>query len=121
MDQARAETPVTLAEDDPRRGEARLRALLSGKLVFGLHGLTADCTVRNLSSGGAKLQTSLASNLPRELWLILIKKACAYRATIAWRRGDEVGVRFEAEYDLTRATDPDLAIVKRVWREVSAR
>jgi hypothetical protein len=95
--------------------------LLSGKLVFGVHGLTADCTIRNLSPGGAKLQTTLAASLPREFWLIQIKKGCACRASVAWRRGDEVGVRFEAEHDLTRETDPDLAIVRRVWRELSAR
>ncbi|QUD86416.1 PilZ domain-containing protein [Phenylobacterium montanum] len=106
---------------DPRRSEPRLRTLLSGKLVFGTHDLTADCAVRNLSERGAKLHTTLAANLPRELWLIMVKKGCAYRATVCWRRGDEVGVRFESEHDLTRNTDPDLVAVRRVWREVAAR
>lgn len=108
-------------DDDARRREPRLRTLLSGKLVFGVHGLTADCTIRNLTSGGAKLQSSLAASLPREVWLIVIKQARAYRATIAWRRGEEVGVRFDSEHDLVRDTNPDLAIVRRVWRELAAR
>jgi hypothetical protein len=121
MDEAPEFMFAAPAADDPRRSERRMRTLLTGKLVFGEHGLTADCTIRNLSSGGAKLQTSLAATLPREVWLIVVRKDCAYRASVAWRVGEEVGVRFEHEYDLARDMSPDLAIVRRVWREMTNR
>ncbi len=121
MDRAGATVVDDSASEDARRREPRPRTLLSGKLVFGLHSLTADCAIRNLSSGGAKLQTSLAASLPREVWLIVIKRNLAYRCRLAWRRGEEVGLRFEAEHDLTRDTSPDLSIVRRVWREVVDR
>jgi hypothetical protein len=121
MDRPDAPTLGAAAADEARRRDQRVRTLLSGKLVFGVHGLTADCTIRNLSASGAKLQTSLAATLPREVWLIVVKQGRAYRSTIAWRRGEELGVHFEAEHDLARDNDPDLAIVRRVWREVAVR
>ncbi len=112
--------PAADGPGDARR-EPRPRTLLSGKVVFGLHDLTGDCTIRNLSSGGAKIQVSLATALPREFWLIVIKQGVVYRASIAWRRGETLGLRFQAAHDLATNHDPELANVRHVWRQLIER
>ena len=117
---ATASSQATAAADEQRR-ELRSRTLLSGKLVFGLHDLTADCTIRNLSSGGAKIQTTMAAALPRDLWLVVIKQGVAYRASIAWRTEQTLGLRFQATHDLSTDLDPQLARVRHVWRQLIDR
>jgi hypothetical protein len=115
-------TPYAPAEtDDPRRLEPRVRTFLGGKLIFGAHDLTADCTVRNLTARGAKVQTVMASTLSRELWLVVVKQGVAYRATVAWRRDDEVGLKFTSKHDLSKDDDPDLKIARYVWRQLTER
>jgi hypothetical protein len=111
---------ATGAAGEARR-EPRPRTLLSGKLVFGPHDHTADCTIRNLSGGGAKIQTSLAATLPREFWLIVVKQGVAYRASIAWRRDETLGLHFEAAHDLSMESDPQMARVRQVWRQLIDR
>ncbi len=107
--------------EDPRRREPRPRTFLGGKLVFGAQDLTGDCTVRNLTPHGAKVQTSLAANLSPELWLIIIKQGMAYRCKVAWRRGEEVGLRFLSEHNLAEDADPRLKVVRYVWRQLTER
>lgn len=115
-------TPYAPAEnDDPRRREPRPRTFLGGKLVFGAHDLTADCAVRNLTTHGAKIQTAVASTLSRDVWLIVTRRGVAYRASLAWRRDEEVGLKFQAEYDLATNQDPELRLVRHVWRQLTAR
>lgn len=107
--------------DDPRRCEPRPRTFLGGKLVFGPQDLTADCAIRNLTARGAKIQTSVASTLSRELWLIITRRGVAYRCTLAWRRNEEVGLKFESEHDLSKDLDPKLKIVRYVWGQLTDR
>ena len=115
-------TPYVPAEsDDARRREPRPRTFLGGKLIFGAHDLTADCTVRNLTTRGAKVQTTVASTLSREMWLVVVKTGMAYRASLAWRRDDEVGLKFISEHKLAVDQDPNLKIVRHVWRQLTDR
>ncbi len=54
-----------------KRAEVRKKSLLAGKLVFN-HGWGAlDCTVRDISEGGAKVQLGGWPNLPKEVELYL--------------------------------------------------
>ncbi len=54
-----------------KRAHVRKRSLLTGKLVFN-HGWGAlDCTVRDISEGGAKVQLGGWPNLPKEIELYL--------------------------------------------------
>jgi len=116
-------TPLFFTEvaEDPRRREARPRTLLGGKLVFGPQDLTADCSIRNLTVRGAKIQTSVAAALTKDLWLIVIRRGVVYRAAVAWRRDEDVGLRFQSQHDLATDGDPRLKIVRHVWRQLTDR
>jgi len=54
-----------------RRTHYRRRTLLSGQLAFNNGWGALDCTVRDLSEGGAKIEIGSWLNLPRELELYL--------------------------------------------------
>jgi len=80
--------------DSDQRIAPRLKALLAAKISFNNGQSTLDCLIRNLSDTGAKLIVSAAVTLPECFDLIIPQKSETRRARIAWRRGEEIGVRF---------------------------
>ncbi len=79
---------------DPRR-RPRPRTAMSGQLLHGMHRESADVVVRNLTDGGAKVRLTAATGVqisgPLVLRIASVDRACV----VAWRAGDEVGLRFE--------------------------
>jgi hypothetical protein len=67
---------------------------MSGKLLHGIHKEVADVVVRNLTDGGAKVRLTSPGTVdiraPLTLRVAAVDRSCA----IAWRSGDEVGLRF---------------------------
>ena len=102
-----------------QRVAPRLKALLAAKISFNNGQSALDCLIRNLSDTGAKLIVSAAVTLPECFDLIIAQKSVTRRARIAWRRGEEIGVRFEAGYP-SESSDPDASALKRRMRELEA-
>jgi hypothetical protein len=96
-----------------RRVERRQRVLFGGKLVLGPN-FSMDCTIRNLSDGGAQVRIAPEVTLPAEFHLIEIRSGVAYRAQIAWRSVTAAGLQFSERLDLTR---PGLApaYLRQLW------
>ena len=103
---------------DPRVAP-RLKTLLAARINFNNGQSALDCLIRNLSDTGAKLIVSAAVTLPECFDLIIAQKSVTRRARIAWRRGEEIGVRFEAGYP-SESSDPDASALKRRMRELEA-
>lgn len=80
-----------------QRRVARVRSMLGAQIVFNNRSNTIDCNVRNISATGAKLLVGEALSLPQIFELNVPAKGLSYRATIVWRRGDEIGVEFAKE------------------------
>ena len=76
----------------------------------------ADCTINDISKGGAKLQISAIYPLPPRFQLLQVRDGIAYDVRLRWRRGDLSGVAFEAERRIEGASDPDLVALEPVWR-----
>lgn len=77
------------------REEPRLRTLKGGRVVFNGGYSSYDCTIRNLSSGGAMLQFSSTLGIPNAFELIInnsggVKHDCVVR----WRTNVAIGVAF---------------------------
>ena len=53
------------------RGSERMRAFMAARILFNKDMMQVDCTVRNLSEGGAKLEISGAVTLPDEFDLVI--------------------------------------------------
>jgi hypothetical protein len=76
-----------------RRKSPRLRTLKSGSLTFGpLPGM--DCTIRNMSAGGACLELERRIALPGHFSL-MIKPECIRRSCrLVWQASTRAGVQF---------------------------
>lgn len=75
------------------RHSQRRTTLKGGHIVFNAGRSTIDCTVRNLSGKGAKLQVSSVVGIPDTFDLILqghTKQPCR----VKWRTLKEIGVEF---------------------------
>ncbi len=76
-----------------RRDSPRLRALKGARIVYGDGSMTRDCTIRNLSDGGARLVLQSTADIPDVFNLFFddgARKSCAVR----WRKLTELGVEF---------------------------
>lgn len=82
---------MTLAE--VRRDE-RVRAFLRARIMFNNNSSSIDCTVKNISSSGAKIEISSVLSVPSEFDLEVPQKGRTYRARLMWRDANFVGVQF---------------------------
>ncbi|MEO8757606.1 MAG: PilZ domain-containing protein [Devosia sp.] len=80
-----------------KRANQRRPTLKGGKIVFNGGRSTIDCTVRNLSRDGAKLQVASVIGIPDSFDLMLPNTA-RQPCRIAWRKVKEIGVVFTASH-----------------------
>ena len=90
-----------------RRISPRRKSILQGRIYFNDGRSSFDCTIRDISSTGAKLAFSSAVETPSVIDLYLPNKKETHSAKVMWRRGDEMGVAFEAAG--TPASSSDLS------------
>ena len=76
------------------RREHRQRVLKGASILNGINNSTIQCTIRNMHKNGAELRVSLESRVPQEFSLYVPVDGIAYRAVLAWRAGERVGVKF---------------------------
>ncbi|HEY0572199.1 MAG TPA: PilZ domain-containing protein [Enterovirga sp.] len=81
---------------EERRKTVRQRSYLGGRIAFNNRSSTMDCTVRNMSAGGARVAFSDTVVLPQDLDLAIRQKGLNARARVVWRSATEVGVSFLA-------------------------
>ena len=107
-----------MSEPAPSRSEhrqtPRQRSYLGGKLVYGDY-FSLDCVVRDITTGGAKLQLPEGQAVPDKVFLVDLKTAIAYEAHVAWRRYPLVGLAFDHQHPLADASTPHLRILKQLW------
>jgi hypothetical protein len=106
---------------DNRRGGHRARTLLAGKIVTAQGLNVLDCTIRDFSSGGARVRISAATLLPSTVSLLVIKEGLLFEANVAWRQGDETGLVFVGQYDLRGDVDPARKGIRALWAQLAAR
>jgi hypothetical protein len=77
-----------------KRRVARRRILKSGRIVFNRGRSTIDCTVRNISSRGARLEVASVVGIP-DAFFLAMPDAGTQACRVVWRRLKELGVAFE--------------------------
>ena len=105
------------AEPGEHRHEARRRAFLGAKLVFGAGAFTVDCVVRDISEDGARVRLPEGQPVPDILYLVEMRSGMAYEARVAWKRHPEIGLAFIHAYGLRDASESHLLGLKRLWIE----
>ncbi len=105
----------------------RRRTCLNGKLAYG-DGIfapdgafTLDCTIRDISDGGARIVLAKRQPVPVSLYLIVVKFAVAYHASVVWLTYPERGLKFLKKYDLAAPLPDDLKFLHRLWAELGTR
>ena len=84
-------------------GRARLR--LPAKIVFGSREFALDCTIRDLSTQGARIAVPNVEIFPERLALIEPLNMFAFESVVRWRRKALFGLEFLKADSLARAVD----------------
>src|SRR5580700_2299128 len=84
-----------------RRQSARVRSRAAGMLIMAAAGVTADCNVRNISTGGAKVRVKPGVRITREVGLLLAHSGVYFEAELVWRATGEAGLAFKGWHKLT--------------------
>jgi len=104
-----------------RRTMPRLRSLLGGRVAFNQRRSTLDCTVRNISEGGALLLLSETVALPIAFDLEIAQRQRSYAARVRWRDGERVGVAFETRAEAPAPVPLDLMRRLKTCEQDNAR
>jgi hypothetical protein len=75
------------------RKHPRRRVLKDGKVVFGLAQSVVDCTIDNMSEGGAHVRLNSSHGLPQEFYLVEASRGIIHRAEVAWRTTTGLGLK----------------------------
>lgn len=77
-----------------RRRQARMRTLKSARIIFNEHRSVIDCTVRNLTSGGACLNVESAIGIPERFDVLFDADKSVRPCRMVWHKERQVGVEF---------------------------
>lgn len=109
---APAPEPIKRGPFSDLRRSKRTRTLLAGKLCYG-NGLSADCTISDLSDSGARVRSDSAATIPPEVFLVHLRDQKAFEATVAWRRANgNLGLKFKAVHDLRDPSTDALKLLR---------
>jgi hypothetical protein len=103
------------------RRPPRKRTCLNGKLVHGEGAFTIDCSVRDISAGGAKVVLAGHQPLPVDLHLIVVKYCVAYCAKAVWVNFPARGLQFHRTYPLSETLPDELKFLRQLWLDLSMR
>jgi PilZ domain len=84
---------VSTEDQNERREFQRHRVLKDGRIVT-TAGTMIDCTIRDLSADGARVQVSSAIKLPNEFEFMVVKERILLHAQLIWRKGELAGLAF---------------------------
>lgn len=86
---------VAKSDDDLRRAPRR-RILKSGLVAYNDRHATLSCTVRDISSTGARVRVEGSVSAPDTFDLVIHIDGLEASCEVVWRNGSEIGVRFLA-------------------------
>jgi len=96
MQAGKPDAPLGHTPDDGgphHRSAHRQRTLKAAKVVLS-DWTTIDCTIRDISKGGARLVFGDAFSLPGEFRLLIVMSNTIIPARLLWQRGQTAGVAF---------------------------
>lgn len=81
--------------DDEQRDNRRNRTYLGGKIVINDSASVIDCLVRNKSETGCQVIVEHHDGIPENFELKIPTTGERFKCTIAWRRMEKIGLKFE--------------------------
>jgi len=105
-----------------RRSSARTPANIAVRVFYGPGlKLWADATIRDLSTGGAKLQISDLYQLGAFFTVLNLVDGSAHDVSLRWQRSELAGVSFLTRYDLNLDDHPRGDHIRDVWLSFSGQ
>jgi PilZ domain len=83
--------------DEDRRTIARTRISRSARIIAPHGAEFIDCTVQNITNGGACLKVANTDDMPETFELTFEQGHTRRACRVVWRTDDELGVAFESE------------------------
>ena len=107
--------PNASSHDADKRKSARKRSFLRGKIAYDNGAHSFDCTIRDLSNTGARIDLPAGQIVPKHFVLIDMRNANAYDGELKWRTGSQIGVSFFGAFALDGAVSPENLYLKHLW------
>ena len=85
---------MTTGPSDSRKS-ARRRTLKAGKVILP-NGAVIDCSIRDMSETGARLEFAAVIVLPPQFDLLIVSSETRIAAELVWHRALSAGVRFRS-------------------------
>jgi hypothetical protein len=79
-----------------RRGSRRQKSFLRGFVYYDKRRSVMGCIIRDLSDDGARIILSRTVTIPDIIELHIPQREKTVRASVQWRRADEIGLAFRA-------------------------
>ncbi len=105
--------------DLERRQQRRERVLLGGRIGYLAGNFRCDCTVRDLSTTGARVVPSTLF-LPRpDPFLMVMSRGLLHRAAVVWCADGSFGLRFSASWDLVDSMSKSPEQFRNWWLDLA--
>lgn len=79
------------------RTAVRVRSFLRAEIIHSHGNSRTECTVRDLSDGGARVEAPASVTIPEYFELFIPMRNITRKARMMWRAGNEIGVSFVQE------------------------
>ena len=79
---------------DNRRAFIRYELYIAGKLIWRNGASACDCTIRDLSEGGACVDTGNSTEVPTEVTLFEGRDGNLFECEVRWQNDTMIGIRF---------------------------
>ena len=76
----------------------------------------ADCTVRDLSDAGGRIEAPFVRSLPDEVFLLILDEGVVVRARCTWARLPSFGLKFIDAESIEESTRPETAVLRLAWK-----
>jgi hypothetical protein len=75
----------------------------------------ADCTIRDISEGGAQVHAPSVLRLPEEVYLLIMCEGLVIHARRVWTRFPLCGLEFLSAEEIDKSTRPQTAPLREAW------
>ena len=97
-----------------RRLTVRRPGASRGILAFNRGAAAVECSIRDFSSAGARVQAQRKVSAPDTVYLLFPDRNCAYEASVPWQSEMSLGLKFSRMIDLARELPFELSFLKWV-------
>ena len=74
------------------RGGTPIGRMMPGQIIFA--DAKVECTIRNISSFGASIESLSLANIPDQFVLLVSSDRKSYACNVVWRKGSHMGIVF---------------------------